>query len=451
MIRAADIVGLVLAGGRSRRFGWEKAVVVVQGQPMIAGAVAALSPAVGAVAINAPEDSGAAAFARAAGLEAIADPPGLPDGPLSGVLAGLRLARDHGRAWLATTPCDLPFFESRVVTRLAEAGAGARAEDPTGPQPLCALWPVSLESWLAERLARGHPPVHRLQAEAGFATVQFKEPWLFANLNGPPGLEDRRIAWGLDPAGPPVGTLHAWLQPVGFAGAPAMLKVAQTEEERRGGKALAWFGGRGAVRVLRHDAEAVLMDQLADDRPLAALAMRDRAGDLEACAIACAVAKRLHADQPRPPHGLVPLRRWFRDLEETASNSALQTLAWQMADRLLTNDREPRVLHGDLHHGNILHDPAHGWLAIDPKGLLGPRGYDYANLLRNPLDPMAAAPDRLAAVAARVADRAGLPLDEVLGWTLAHAVLSAVWSMSDRQSPDHSLAVARTAASLLDG
>ncbi|MDB5472273.1 MAG: 3-kinase, partial [Caulobacter sp.] len=123
--------------------------------------------------------------------------------------------------------------------------------------------------------------------------------------------------------------------------------------------------------------------------------------------------------------------------------------AWTSAARLLARNHEPRVLHGDIHHANVLHDPARGWRAIDPKGLIGPRGYDYANLLRNPLSERALDDGRLDRLAAQVAGLSGLPPEEVLGWTLAHAGLAAAWSLEAGEDAGHSLAVAQMAGGLL--
>ena len=451
MIPREEILGLVLAGGRSRRFGWEKAVVIVNGVSLIARAVGNLAAEVASVAINAPAGSGAADFARTSGLILVSDPDGLPDGPLTGVLAGLRQARAQGCRWLATVPCDLPFLSTGLVSALAASSSqtGARVEGPTGRQPLCALWSVDLEPWLAERLSRGHPPVHALQDEAGFHTAWFDDVARFANFNSPQGLEARRAAWALTPVGPPFATLTSWLQPVSHDGARAMLKIATTPEERRGGAVLAWFDGRGAARVLRRDEDAVLVEWLADDQPLTALAAAGPDGDSAACDVLCDVIARLHADQPAAPREVAPLTDRFAALERLAHSRPVMGRAWAVAERLLTENREPRVLHGDIHHENVLHDPARGWRAIDPKGLIGPRGYDYANLLRNPLTPLARDQDRLLRLAGRVSQRAGLPLAEVLGWTLAHAGLSAAWSVEDAETPDHSLAVAEAAAALL--
>lgn len=447
MIRAADIVGLVLAGGRSRRFGWEKAAVAVEGRPLLDIGLAGLSGCA-VLAVNASLDSQAARLAQGRGLAVLPDGEGLPDGPLTGVLAGLEWARSQGAAWLATSPCDLAAPPADLIARLSEAGGPAYVLAPDGRHPLSALWPVGLVAPLRAILAREHPPVRAVQDDAGFKPVLFEDAAAFANLNTPGTLAGRIEAWDLAPDGPPFRTPSSWLQPVRLGQAAAMLKLPFEDEERRGGQVLAWFDGRGAARVLRIDREAVLTERLADDIDLTVMAESSTAGDEEACGILCGVVAALHADQPSPPPQAQPLRPWFAALERRAGDPRLAP-AWSAADRLLVRDREPRVLHGDIHHANVLHDPARGWRAIDPKGLHGPRGYDYANLLRNPLSARAREAGRLERLSARVADLSGLPRDEVLGWSLAHAGLSAAWSLDAGEDAGHGLAVAQIAADLL--
>ncbi|MBX3481021.1 MAG: NTP transferase domain-containing protein [Caulobacter sp.] len=447
------IVGLVLAGGRSRRMGWEKAAVIVNGRPLLDAALASLSDC-DFLAVNATAESQAARLATARDLPVLEDGEGMPDGPLSGVLAGLEWARLQGAAWLATSPCDLASPPTDLVARLVAAGGPAYALASDGRHPLSALWPTSLIAPLRAILARDHPPVRTVQDEAGFQAVAFPDAAAFANLNTPGGLTDRLSAWKLAADGPPFRTPSSWLQPVRSGETAAMLKLPFEEEERTGGEILAWFDGRAAARVLRIDKEAVLLERLAGDIDLAAMAGRALADDEAACVILCEVVAALHAARSgpppqSPPPQARPLRPWFAALTRRAADHSVLAAAWRQADRLLTENRDPRVLHGDIHHGNVLHDPARGWRAIDPKGLFGPRGYDYANILRNPLTDLARDPARLDHMARVIAGKADLPLPEVLGWTLAHAGLSAAWTLESGGDASHSLAVAAAAAARL--
>ena len=100
------IAGLVLAAGRSRRFGGDKALAELDGLSLLDHVLATLGRACGVLAVNAREGSDIDAFARARGLASLPDPPGAPDGPLSGLLAGLVWAEGQGAELLATAPCD---------------------------------------------------------------------------------------------------------------------------------------------------------------------------------------------------------------------------------------------------------------------------------------------------------------------------------------------------------
>lgn len=188
MIRASDIVGLVLAGGRSRRFGSEKAVAPYRGRLLLDWS---LEPLAGCRlrAVSAVPGSGAAAWAEALHLPVLPDAPGDPDGPLAGVRAGLAWARQAGAAWLATTPCDTPDLPGDLVARLADAStgvAGAYAVSPEGREPLCALWSTDLLESLSAVLAQGHPSVREIQDQLGLRPAAFVDARAFRNLNQAP-------------------------------------------------------------------------------------------------------------------------------------------------------------------------------------------------------------------------------------------------------------------------
>jgi streptomycin 6-kinase len=235
------------------------------------------------------------------------------------------------------------------------------------------------------------------------------------------------------------------LAPVLAEGAPAMLKVAIHDEERRGGFLMQWWAGDGAARVLAREGEAILLERLAGPRSLAAMA-RSGADDA-ASAILCEVARGLHAPRPRPPPPeLVPLNRWFAALRAAAArDGGVFARAQPVADRLLAEPRDIVVLHGDFHHDNVLDGGARGWLAIDPKGLIGERGFEYANLFRNPDAATALERGRMARRAAIVAEAAALEPRRLFEWIFAYAALGAAWSIQSGHDPGPGLAIAECA------
>ncbi|HST58584.1 MAG TPA: aminoglycoside phosphotransferase family protein [Longimicrobium sp.] len=255
--------------------------------------------------------------------------------------------------------------------------------------------------------------------------------------------------WGLVPDGAPITTHSSSLLPVRVDGMPAMLKIAQADEERAGARLMVWWDGEGAARVLAHEGDALLMERATGGRSLASMS---RAGDDdEASRILCAAAARLYAPREGPWPELVPLAHWFRALEPAAAaHGGILARAHAAARGLLSAPRDVTVLHGDLHHDNVLDFGVRGWLAIDPKGLVGERGFDFANLFRNPDRETAVAPGRLARQADVVTDAAGVERGRLLRWVLAYAGLSVAWSLEEGDPPGVALDVAELAAAELD-
>jgi len=170
-----NVVGIVLAGGRSSRMGGpDKCLQPLVGKPMVAHVLARLRPQVSDIVISANAD-GYAGF----GLPVIADSlPAFP-GPLAGIEAGLSwvAANRPGVAWAVTVPGDTPFVPDDLVSRLAEAsraaGAMAVARSGTGVHPVVGLWPVTMAGGLKAALASGMRRVSRWVEMQGAAQVLF--------------------------------------------------------------------------------------------------------------------------------------------------------------------------------------------------------------------------------------------------------------------------------------
>jgi streptomycin 6-kinase len=181
--------------------------------------------------------------------------------------------------------------------------------------------------------------------------------------------------WNLKPHGDPIFTNGSRLLPVRRNGEAAMLKIATQAEEKFGGVLMAWWDGHGAAHVLAMDGDAILLERAHGGRSLSEFA-RDGHDD-EATRIICDVIEKLHTPRAKPLPELIPLLAWFRELEPTAaSHSGVLARCAEAARFLLADARDVGVLHGDIHHHNILDFGKRGWLAIDPKRLQGERGFD---------------------------------------------------------------------------
>jgi streptomycin 6-kinase len=254
--------------------------------------------------------------------------------------------------------------------------------------------------------------------------------------------------WNLTADGEAIVTRSSRLLPVRRDGVTAMLKIAHGAEERWGAALMTWWAGDGAAPVLAHEGDALLLERALGQRSLAEMAREGH--DDEATRIICAVAARLHAPRAAPLPALLPLTRWFAALgPAAASQGGILADAAVAASDLLAPPQEVGVLHGDLHHANLLDFGARGWLAIDPKRLSGERGFDFANILRNPDLEIARAPGRLARQASVVAETAGLERKRLLRWVLALAGLSAAWAIEEGATPASDLAIAEIAAAEL--
>lgn len=273
---------------------------------------------------------------------------------------------------------------------------------------------------------------------------------------------DRRIQaavrhWGLTPDGPvvrtPSGTVGFWRR----RGAPVVLKVPKPgTDEALAHLALEHFGSAGAVAVLDHWDGATLLERALPGDALTDLVLAGRDG--EASGILCDVAAALARPEVLPA-GFPSIEHWGRGFaRHRASGTAgiepvLLDLAEGLFLELAASQAQPVLLHGDLHHDNILRDAARGWLAIDPKGVVGEPAYEMGAMLRNPTEDPArfADSDIVGRRAALICERLGFDRRRVLGWAFAQAVLSAVWSIEDGFDPGRGLATAQAIEPLLHG
>jgi streptomycin 6-kinase len=281
----------------------------------------------------------------------------------------------------------------------------------------------------------------RFAGNVGKAFGAKGESWLHAL---PALLTELAGDWGLT-LGPPFDLSFNYVAPVTLAdGTTAVLKVGVPDEELlREGYALRLYDGVGACRLLRADESrcAILLEQLLPGETLAPLAATD---DDAATRIAAGVMRALW--RPVTPESpFLPVAEWFaRAFAHHRAEyggagpfpAPLFERAQALVRELLDSAPETVLLHGDLHHYNILSNSRHPdrapWLAIDPKGVTGDPGYDVGQFLLNP--DWHGAETRPSVVRRRLdvfAEALDYDRTRLAVWAVAEPVLSACWSAED--------------------
>jgi streptomycin 6-kinase len=216
---------------------------------------------------------------------------------------------------------------------------------------------------------------------------------------------------------------------VGFPGRELRTEIA----------ALRLYDGHGIAQLLDADAAsgALLLERLMPGTPLARLG-----DDAEATSIAAQVMRQLWRPVP-PDHAFPTVADWAAGLGRLRARfggttgplpAPLVEQAEQLFAELIRSMGAPVLLHGDLHHDNILMAQRQPWLALDPKGVVGEAVYETGALLRNPAGRVLQAPDPRGMMARRIdqlAAELGFDWERIRSWGLAQAVLSAWWSIED--------------------
>ena len=227
--------------------------------------------------------------------------------------------------------------------------------------------------------------------------------------------------------------------PVAFvtrSGSPLVLKLLPRGSDEYGSAwVLAHWNGVGAVRLIEADEGAVLIERAIPGDDLTALVAAGR--DDEATLALCDVMAKLN--RPAPSNGrLRTIADWGRGFRRNRRAALAAGVPIDLVDRaeavfmdLCRTQATPIVLHGDLQHYNVLRDAERGWLAIDPKGILGEPAYEMGAMLRNPDDPRRPPHVAITRRTELICDRLGHDRGRVLGWCFCQWVLSVLWAIED--------------------
>ena len=218
--------------------------------------------------------------------------------------------------------------------------------------------------------------------------------------------------------------------------------IKQPGDEWHSGEILKAFDGNAVVRVYEQKPGAVLMERLRPGNSLVDLSLNGK--DEEATDILANVIQRMSSVES-PESGSESLKAfktvqdWGKGFDRyvaTGDNQIpveLVEAGHHVFSQLCASQRGPRLLHGDLQHYNVLFDSSRGWVAIDPKGVVGELEYEIGAVLRNPFErpelflSRATIERRLKAFA----NKLNLDVERMLAWSFAQAVLSVLWEIED--------------------
>ena len=210
---------------------------------------------------------------------------------------------------------------------------------------------------------------------------------------------------------------------------PCILKLSPpTDEMIREGEALSYYAGDGICQLLERDdsVSALLLERITPGVSLQELWTPEK--DKTHTRITAELMRRLWrpVDSPNP---FRTLTSWAQALWEDYESipADLRKRAQKMLLEL-GPDTNPVLLHADLHHGNILTATKAPFLAIDPKGIVGARGYDVGTYFHNPMQ--ATAEELIALLPSRLelfSEILELDRQELARWGFVHMVLSACW------------------------
>lgn len=247
--------------------------------------------------------------------------------------------------------------------------------------------------------------------------------------------------WSLVLQPPLPGLSYNYVAPATCAdGSAVVLKVGVPNKELTTEiEALRRYDGRGAVRLVQADADAgaLLLERLLPGRRLRELPDDDRA-TTEAAQLMLRLWQPIADPGPFPT--VADWGRGFQRLRRSygGGTGPIPARLFDAAERLYharaASMGEPALLHGDLHHENILFSETRGWLAIDPKGVVGEREYESGAFLRNPFPACAGWPDFERRTRRRLdllAESLSFERARLLDWAFAQSVLSACWAWED--------------------
>lgn len=182
----ADVTGVLLAGGQSRRMGRDKARIEINGEMLFTRSLALMQRYFSKVLI-----AGDRPDLAQPGIPTVADI--FPGSALGGLYTGLNAAQTE---WIFVVPCDMPYPDGRLVEMLLSQRAGVDAvvpRTPKGYEPVFAAYHRNCLPHMEEMLRNGQHRIYDFYQRIGIRYLDWQQMppgWERAllNLNSPEQL-----------------------------------------------------------------------------------------------------------------------------------------------------------------------------------------------------------------------------------------------------------------------
>lgn len=270
--------------------------------------------------------------------------------------------------------------------------------------------------------------------------------------NIPDIITEYQKRWKIQVA-PPFTLSYNYVAPAKRSdGTETVLKIGfpQDKEFQTEVAALEVFRGEGIEKLLEVDKKeaVILIERVTPGVPLSSLD-----DDEEATKILAAVMKKLWKPLP-PNHHFITIKEWMQAIPEymqkykgTSSPIPMDLVekANSLFEELIATSADPMLVHGDLHHDNVLSSNRGGWLAIDPKGIAAEPTYETAAMIRNPYKKIKDQYNIDQVLRRRIqilSDALGFDPERIRKWCFAQSVLSGVWNDAGVKGSDHSINIA---------
>lgn len=218
---------------------------------------------------------------------------------------------------------------------------------------------------------------------------------------------------------------------------PAILKIGFPKEKEilTEMASLEYFPKKYSVQMLEKDTglRAFILEKLTPGTRLRDMHMQN---DSKATTIALPLIQGLSAAIPMK-HTFPSLADWANvfgrirkmNVKEGIDHSVLDH-AKQIFEKLDSTKKEEKLLHGDLHHDNILFDDKRGWIAIDPKGVIGDPTSNGSRFIINNWSNIPAT-ELLQSRVNMIAKALGCDEARVAGWAYVDYIISHCWTMEE--------------------